>query len=122
MTNQYNYLKTVQYMDSFSIDNIGNFILEGYTDDGDKYYLIIRTVLGVSRILKIGPIQDGAKLFCSYQFMQLDYDDRKMDKLIQKWVSENKDITQIQIFDKPSKEDYLNVTKTLPNILEFLYD
>jgi len=47
-------------MDSISIDNIGNCIIQAFNDDGDSFYLIIRTVLGISRIFQIGPIQDGA--------------------------------------------------------------
>lgn len=50
MKQEYNYFKQVQYLDSISIDDIGNFVLEAFTDDGEKYYLMIRTVLGVSRI------------------------------------------------------------------------
>jgi len=44
-------------MDSVTIDDIGNVILDGFNDYGEEFFLIIRTVLGVSRILEYGPIQ-----------------------------------------------------------------
>ena len=109
-------------MDSFSIDDIGNFVLIGNDDDNNKFYLIIRTILGISRILQIGPIEDGAATFCSCTFRQMDYDDRKIDRMIDKFLSQNDDITQIQVFDIKTKNDLTEFTDSLPNIVEFLYD
>jgi hypothetical protein len=98
-------MRKIEYMDSFSIDDIGNFVLVGNDDYNNKSYLIIRTVLGVSRILQIGPIADGAVTQCSCMFKQTDYDDKKIDKFIDKFVSQNEEITQIRIFDIKTKED-----------------
>lgn len=44
-------MRKVEYTDSFSIDDIGNFVLIGNDDYNNRFYLIVRTVLGVSRIL-----------------------------------------------------------------------
>lgn len=121
MKQNYFYLKKVEYQDQFSIDDIGNFVLEGFDDDANKYYLVIRTILGVSRILQIGPIQSGVPTYCSCSFRQMDYDDNKVDKIIEKFLSQNKDLTQIQIFDITKKDDIIEFTKTFPNIVEFLY-
>jgi hypothetical protein len=51
----------------------------------------------------------------------MDYDDNKVDKIIEKFLSQNKDLTQIQIFDITKKDDIIEFTKTFPNIVEFLY-
>ena len=56
MKNNYSYLRQISFMDSVSVDDIGNVVLDGYNDIGDRYILIIRTVLGISRILDFGPI------------------------------------------------------------------
>lgn len=122
MKNTYNYMKQIQYLDSIEIDNIGNCIIEAFTDDGDVYYLIIRTVLGVSRIFQMGPIQNGATIECYCQFKQLDYDDYKIDKIINKFISGNQLITQINVFDIESKNDILEVTNKLPDMRSLLYD
>lgn len=107
MKADYSYLKKIEYLDSFTIEDIGNFVLEGFNDNGDKYYLIIRTILGVSRILQFGPIQQGVTTFCSSQFRQMDYDDKKIDRLIEGFLKTNNDLTQIQIFDICNKNDII---------------
>ena len=68
MKNNYSYLRQVSFMDSISVNDIGNVILDGYNDLGDRYFLIIRTVLGISRILDFGPIQQGAHTYCQCTF------------------------------------------------------
>lgn len=122
MTNSYNYLKTITFQDSFTIDDIGNFILEGYNDDGEAYYLIIRTVLGISRILTYGPFTNGAITKCQCSFFQIQYDDKKINNIIKKFVNEHQDLTQIEIFDLSTKKDVLQFTEKMKNIVEFLYD
>ena len=112
----------MSYLDSISLDDIGNCIIEAFTDEGDKHYLIIRTVLGVSRIFQIGPLQIGARTFCSCYFHQMDYDDHKVDKLIGKFVNGKNVFTQISVKDIKSKEDMLEITNDLPNLKEYLYD
>ena len=122
MKNSYKYYRTVQYMDSVDIDDIGNCIIKAYTDDGDEYYLFIRTVLGVSRVFQIGPLEAGAVTHCSCFFKQLDYDDYKIDKIIDKFIDGNLGFTQIEVTDTKNTEDFIKITDTLPDIKEFLYD
>ena len=109
-------------MDSVTIDDIGNVILDGFNDYGEEFFLIIRTVLGVSRILEYGPIQQGVTTFCQCTFQQMDYDDRKIDKIVDKFLTDKKNLTQVQAFDVSKKDDLINCTDRLPNIVGFLYD
>lgn len=122
MKNNYQYLRQVSFMDSISVDDIGNVILDGYNDLGERYFLIIRTLLGVSRILEFGPIQPGAKTFCQCTFQQMDYDEKKIDKIIDKFLNDKKMLTQVQSSQISSKNDMTIVTDFIPNIVEFLYD
>ena len=109
-------------MDSISIDNIGNCIIQAFNDDGDSFYLIIRTVLGISRIFQIGPIQDGAITQCYCSFKQIDYDDYKIDKIIKKFIGTNSSITQINVIDINQKQDIIQITEKLPDMRNLLYD
>ena len=122
MKNSYKYYRTVQYMDSVEIEDIGNCIIKAYTDFGEEYYLFIRTVLGVSRVLQIGPLGETITTHCSCYFKQLDYDDYKVDKIIDKFIDGNLGFTQIEVTDTNSKEDFKKITDTLPDIKEILYD
>ncbi len=122
MKNTYNYLRTTSYLDTIEIEDIGNCIIEAYNDDGDLFYLIIRTVLGVSRILQFGPIQNGAVTECACSFKQMDYDDYKIDKLIDKFVDGKFNFSQIISTKIETKAQMQSITDTLPDIKEFLYD
>ena len=122
MKAEYSYMKRIQFMDSISIDDIGNVIIEGYNDLGDRYFLIIRTLLGVSRILEFGPLQEGARTNCICLFQQMDYNDVKIDRLIDKFLNDKKMLTQVTASNITSKEDLLKITNSLPNVVEFLYD
>ena len=93
MRSSYEYMKQVQYLDSFSVEDVGNCIIITNNDENTKNYLMIRTVLGVSRILQIGPIEDGAITRCGCYFQQIDYDDVKLDKCIEKFVDSKADMT-----------------------------
>ena len=122
MKNNYSYLRQISFMDSVSVDDIGNVVLDGYNDIGDRYILIIRTVLGISRILEFGPIQDGAHTYCKCTFQQMDYNDVKIDKIIDKFLNDKKMLTQVTANGIKKKEDIIPITDILPNIVGFLYD
>ena len=109
-------------MDSVTVENIGNCILEAYDDDGDMYCLIIRTQLGVSRILQIGPIQSGATLNCFESFSQIDFDEFKLSKIIDKFLNGQSSITQVTTYNPETKEEFEVFTNKLPDVKDFLYD
>ena len=106
-------------MDSVSIDDIGNVIIEGFNDDGDRYVFIVRTVLGVSRMLKVGPIQDGAKTMCSSLFQQMEYNEKKIDREIDAFLNDGKCLTQVSVLDIDQLKP---VSESLPNVVELMYD
>ena len=122
MKGEYQYLKQVSYMDSISIDNLGNFVLKAYNDLGDEYLLIVRTVMGVSRILEIGPIEQGARTAYSCRFDQMDYNEKSIDKIIKWFLNGSYGITQVEVFDTKSREDFESFTIGLPDVRDFLYD
>ena len=122
MKNEFSYMRQVSYMDSISVENVGNCVLEAYNDDGDKYLLVIRTALGISRILQIGPISTTVNTNCFESFIQIDYDENKISKIIDKFLNGNSSITQVESYSAETKEDFKEFTDSLPNIKDFLYD
>lgn len=119
MKTTYKYFKKIDYLDTIDIDDIGNFILYGYTDAGNKYLLIIKTVLGISRIFMAGPIDDVITTYCQYTFQQTDYNEIKIDKIIDKFINGKNDLTQLQVLDISHLEETVN---NIPNIVGFLYE
>jgi len=122
MKAEYQYMRQVSYLDSFTVENIGNCIIHTFTDDGTQRYLITRTVLGVSRVLKCGPIQSGAHTICSSSFEQFDYDEKKLNRCIERFVADDPEITQVEVLEPSTREDYEDITNSLPDIRNYLYD
>lgn len=52
----------------------------------------------------------------------MDYNDVKIDKIIDKFLNDKKMLTQVTALDLKKKEDILSITDGLPNIVGFLYD
>lgn len=94
----YNYLPNITFMDSINIENIGECCLECYNDLSEGYYLWVSTSLGVTKVLQYGPELDGIPpTYCNYTFQQFQYNDKKIDKLISKFLTDpGKNITQVK--------------------------
>lgn len=112
---EYNEERVLQ--SSIDIDDIGNTAIEGTNDDGYYYYLIIVTVLGETSIYTFGPLlPDLAELIEGYtfNFFSLDYKENKIEKIITRWLNDNKKLTSAKIIDKQSAID------SLPNLEDII--
>lgn len=115
MTKSFEYFYVTTAMDELVVDDIGNCIIEANDDEGNFYYLIIRTAYGVTRILEYGPYIDGGfPLSCSCTFKQFDYHERKISKAIEKFLSKPL-YTQAQLID-----NYADISARLKNLTEYL--
>lgn len=63
------------------VDEIGQFGLEAWNDEGYYYYLIIRTILGTSVVSTCGPVVPDIDILPSGFKMTLDKMPFKEDKL-----------------------------------------
>lgn len=67
------------------IEDLGNVAIEGTNSFGDNYYLIIKTIMGRTRILKYGPInldisEPPEVVICEYS--RMIYNFKKLSKII----------------------------------------
>ena len=91
------------------IEDIGNCTLEASNDLAEVYYLVIKSVGGMSYILKYGPIiPDLAVLpdevVCNY--FTTKFDQRKISKIITMFLNDTKAaITKAEIVDFDTFKD-----------------
>lgn len=64
------------------VEEIGEFALEGWNDEGYYYYLIIKTILGTSIISTCGPVVPDIDILPAGFKITLDKTAYKEDKLI----------------------------------------
>lgn len=65
------------------IDDIGNCAIEAYNDLNEYYYLLIKTVLGKSKVYSFGPIvEDGQADHFDLSFYTMDYNIKKLQKTV----------------------------------------
>lgn len=73
------------------IENIGDFALEGINDEGNFYYLIVRTSLGITTLASCGPVVPDVNLlpsgYCTY-ISRMQYKEDKVAKQINIWLND----------------------------------
>lgn len=118
MESTYEYLPNTTFQDSINIENIGECCLACYNDLGEVYYIWVTTSLGVTKILQYGPYLDGlSPSYCSYLFQEFQYNERKIDKQISKFILDpKKAISQIVQVDPG------DIVDNLVNFMEFMND
>ena len=85
------------------IEEIGQFAVEAWNDDGYYYYLIVRTSLGTTSIASCGPVIPDVDLLPSGFTTSLEkmaYKEDKLSRSITMWLNDrSKKITQAKIID-----------------------
>ena len=115
MQQTYEYMRVISSLDTIEVPDIGNCILQECNDLGLIWYLYIKTSLGRSTIIEIGPFND--KDIYEGRFIikkkTIEFKERIIDSTLRKFIEDPKrDITQIQLiaideFEK-IKQDALN--------------
>lgn len=86
----FRYSELVTATEELEIEDMGNVALIGTDSLQKEYYLIIQTVLGRTSYIKYGPnIPDLPCLLdkCDYNYLQFDYNEGKICKLIDKFLN-----------------------------------
>lgn len=99
----YEYLYEVKATGFLEIENIGEVCLIANNDFLQEQILIIHTELGKTKIIQYGPIYvDNVQLptNCVYSFSEIDYNEYKIDKAIEKFINDAKfRTTQVTVVD-----------------------
>lgn len=94
---QFEYLQVQTAMSSIEINDIGNFCLQCFSDFGETKILIVKTIDGISEIITYGPVNiDVEELpdFVSYTYQRMEFNQRKIAKIIDKFIND-KIVTQV---------------------------
>lgn len=85
------------------VDELGQFALEAWNDDGYYYYLIVRTSLGTTSIASCGPVIPDVDMLPSGFSMSLDkvpYKEDKLSRTVSMWLNDrSKKLTNAQLMD-----------------------
>ena len=83
------------------IDDLGNVAIKAIDNTGGIYYLIIKTLRGLSYILEYGPVAEGNELYqdISCKVINTQYNSKKLYKLIYSFLSYTHKITEALIVD-----------------------
>ena len=99
----FDYYYQEQPTGQIEIDNIGNFAISCTNDLFNEYFFIAVTDMGQTRILTYGPQRvdvDDAFMSRSWNYLSMQYDVRKIEKMIDKFINDpKKGITQVTIIN-----------------------
>ena len=113
----FEYMFTTQASASIDIEDLGNFIIQAYSDIGQSSILIVKTILGNTQIIEYGPFYiDDNKM---NQHIETIYDNISFDikKIINKVTKflDSKKIRVMQVVEKTFDE----VKDSIKNPLDF---
>jgi len=117
MQQSFEYLKVQTAMDSITVENIGNVILQATNDLGFEWYIQICTDVGLSNIKEFGPLfkeSEVSKLGFIYSQEKKEYNEKYISKRISSFLnSPSREITQVQVIDEFELEDKLSQVRNL---------
>lgn len=97
------YLLVSEHLDSIDIEDIGNVTLQLNNDEGQCWYLSIKTSLGWTTIQYFGPVSLTNSILpyhFQYNYDKQEFNDVKLIKKIDKYINDPKKmITQIFFVD-----------------------
>ncbi len=96
----FKYLTEIVQQEDMEIENPFNCTIEAFDIRGYKYYLIINTSLGATRILEVGPVGEGVTegvTSYSSKFSYMEFNESKIINIINKFLNNNyRNIIQAQ--------------------------
>lgn len=109
----FEYLETIRRDAAIEIETPGQSNLQGLTDEGLTYYLSITTRMGFTTVKQFGPYDEEGKEKSSFSYsrFELEYNDQKIKKIIQDFLTGR--IPKTQVFEITIEEidDKLNETR-----------
>lgn len=104
MQKSYNYFETSTFLGQLDVEDIGDCAIEANNDKGLVYYLIIKTIYGITHCLETGPfIIDLEELpkVSNIRYFSFEFNDKKINKIIDSFLNDpNREITQAKIVDE----------------------
>ena len=111
----FDYLRTVQSLDTITIEDIGNTCINTINDDAEEWYLIITTKQGWTEIKEFGPLvvdSDKLKQYFMYNKFSFEYNEKRLRKIIDNFINNTRhNITQVFEIEKSDAENRLNISK-----------
>lgn len=109
----FEYLETIKRDASIEIDTPGQTNIQGFTDEGDQYFLSIKTKMGFTTVKQFGPYDEEGKpqeVF-SYSRFELEYNEKKVKKIIQDYLTGRVPKTQVFEVDDQLINEILENTR-----------
>lgn len=108
-----------QFMQQIQVDDLGNFALRCHNTKDREYYVLVKTYLGKTIILKFGPVYgDLGALIDNMElsFKKLDYKENTIEREVDKYINDGRNfINHIELISEndvlaalPSAETILN--------------
>lgn len=121
MKSAFNYYGSISYLDCIDINDIGNCIIQCNNDKGEMFFLWIKTQLGLTRILSMGPyiyekdLQAEIKSFYT-SYSKINYSESKIHTTIKSFLNDyKKEITQAREITEEELREYCDF-----NTLDFM--
>lgn len=121
MKHTFEYLKVISAMDSFDVEEVGSCCLKANNDGGEEFWLLVRTLLGNTKVLTFGPLLIGTNIFedIKIEVQSFQYNEKRVIKTIDTWLNDpKKAITQLEESDLETCLDTLKEISIVESILE----
>lgn len=115
---EYSVQKT--FNESIDVLDIGNTALRCHGSKLDFYYIILKTVMGKTHIIKFGPVMpDIDMLFNDFNvsYKKIDYKENTIEKEVDKFINDyKKEITLVEeITEYEAWRDFPNIQEQFEN-------
>lgn len=115
---EYSVQKT--FNESIDVVDIGNTALRCHGSKLDFYYIILKTVMGKTNIIKFGPVMpDIDVLFSDFtvSYKKIDYKENLIEKEVDKFINDyKKEITLVEeITEYEAWQDFPNIQQQFEN-------
>lgn len=109
------------FTDSVDIVDIGNTALRCINRNGDNYYIINKTTMGKTSILKFGPICPDLEILLSdfmVSYKKIDYKENLISREIDKFINDfKKEISTVEeITEYEAWQDFPAIQQWFENI------
>lgn len=117
---KFDYQQIITTCNQLDIDDIGNCCVIAINSRQEEYYLVIRTILGVTEIINYGPIIPDLDVLphdVSYTYSRMGYNEKKIITQIKKFINPTKTVVV------EAKEcDITYVRNSIKNFIEKIGD
>lgn len=95
---EYSVQKT--FNESIDVTDIGNTALRCIGNKFDEYYIILKTIMGKTSIIKFGPVESDIEMLLddfSVSYKKIDYKENVISREVDKFINDfKKEITQVE--------------------------